>query len=418
MFGFIQQTSFIQQEENNPTSTMATKKYLKLKGSKLTAEVEDEKPTMTEEVKTERPSIDGGEDPGKLAGEMGNLSINTVEKAVGKPKHQSDGTLTLEENTTNPAGASLRTNWADDDDFTGDDDNVFLEQDPTAPIFDGGSPDSDKDFSLVGGASPPRNTPLLAANAILQTFEGAVRTAQQEVSKEASEAIKVISNNLRAVERKSLVCLEREMAVARREHQLRAMEDARRARSRSQKRPRGQNQGFSEDEATRYGTRLSRSKKPRYGLDTDVVGRITNYNKKGKPYFTYVDDAAAPYALKSRPDYKVVPNVPWLHKGGYRLQARAAEQFWAREKAMRDEEEMPDLIDEDWRFDDPRVSRGPGGYKARRRNRYQPPTGTCKPKYGLRRDYDDDNGPPPPPRNGRSRCHSNVLINQNVRVNH
>lgn len=397
---------------------MASKKVLKLKGAKLTAEVEEEKPTKTEEVKTERPSIDGREDPGNLAGDLGNLSINTVEKAVGKPKHQSDRTLTLEESADNPAAASLKTDWAADDDYTVDEDNVFLEQDPTAPIFDGGSPDSDKDLNHWNGASPPRNTPLLAANAILQTFEGAVRTAQDDVVKEAGEAIKVITNNLRAVERKSLVCLEREMAVTRREHQLIAMEEARRARSRSQKRPRGQNQGFQEDETSRYEARLSRSKKPRYGLDSDVVGRITNYNKKGKPYFTYVDDAAAPYELRARADYKVVPNVPWLHKGGYRLQARAAEMFWAKEKEMMDEDEMPDLIEDDWRFDDPRVSRGPGGYKARRRNRYQPPTGTCKPRYNGRRDHDDSNGPPPPPRYGRSRCHSNVMINQNVRVNH
>lgn len=59
-----------------------------------------------------------------------------------------------------------------------------------------------------GGVSPPGMDPVLQANTLLQTFEGALKSAQKEVSKEAEDALR------------SLKCLERELTVERREVEL------------------------------------------------------------------------------------------------------------------------------------------------------------------------------------------------------
>lgn len=380
---------------------MPPKKYLGMNGGKLTAE------EIEERIKKERKSTmtDPAPEPVKtpskssLPEDMFNLSLNTVVKAVGVPKHKSEDELKMDDGPTNHHKGATRGDWGAEDE-----EDVFLENDPTAPILDGGSPDVSMSFFNEMGVSPPKNNPLLAANTILQSFEGAVLTAQKEVTKEASEAIEEITRNLREVESRSLKCLEREMAVGRREARLDQL-----AGYQGQKRPRGLN--WMEEMERNGIVRISNPKRPRYGEapKVEMIGRITNYNKRGKPYFTYVDDTAVPAVLRSRPDYTLVPYMPWLHKGMHRLQARSA-----AEKRGRGD-------NDDWRWDDPRTGRGPGGYKKKKdwRKFNQPATDTCRPKGGQNPNHHDDEDEGGPPRyQGRGRCHSNVMIEQNVRVNH
>ena len=58
---------------------------------------------------------------------------------------------------------------------------------------------------------------VLQANTLLQTFEGALRTAQKDVASQAQEAMGARARNLRDVEGRVLRCMERELAVERRE---------------------------------------------------------------------------------------------------------------------------------------------------------------------------------------------------------
>ena len=178
------------------------------------------------------------------------------------------------------------------------------------------------------------------------------------------------------------------------------------------KRPRGQSfYGMMGDEWRTGGGRMRGPKRPRF----ENVRAL-----RGKPHF-YVDDAVAPIPPHMM-EYRM---VPWLHKGSYRLQATSREmrRKGGEPNQTPADEGLPDLVgdDDDWRFDDPRTSRGPGGSKKKRRRRNwnynQPPTDSCKPRRRNHKD-DQDEDPRPPRYQGRNRCHSNVMINQNVRVNH
>ena len=422
------------------------KKYLRLDGGKLAAaevkeelksepksvsEEEQKDQNLTEPAKEETVEIKTGS-LSSLPGEMFNLSINTVEKAVGKPLYKSGDKLMLEGEAVYQAvagGSGVNTNTDAADDTN--DDEVFLESNPNAPIYDAGSPDTplradqyhSHSFFNEAGVSPPGMDPVLQANTLLQTFHGALKSAQKEVHKEAEDAMGLIARNLRAVESRSLKCLEREMSVERREAELLRKEN-------NLKRPRDNYQfpsfPMSMAEMDRNG--IVDLYRPVFGakkqkLDYDgLVGRITSTNKRGKPYFTYVDDAYTPAIVKARPDYTLVPahhaQMPWLHRGAHKLQARHAEmngRSWRSRPGQAERYEG--------RYEDPRSSRGPGGYKKKPRGRfYDPmPRSHCKPNRGHKREDDgDDEDHSRGQRTGgrRERCHSNVMIRNNVRVNH
>ena len=376
------------------------KKFLKLVGDKLMAEAIDEKPSSTNTAEEDENKPDVKKEDEKIS--------------VGQDGLAGLGNMSLDENVFEPEA-----------------DPIFLERNPNQTIHDGGSPD--RSVSMSSAKSPPRNDPVEAANMILATFEGALKEAQADVSKEASEAIESINRNLREVQKRSLVCLERELAVERREarmerERVRMME----MEMMSSKRPRGLWRPEDDFRGNNY-----RAKRPRYGDFPDLPG-------KRLPFANFVDDAAynavgydygnernKNYARR-RNDYDRAgrEDIPWLHKGSRRLLARSEER--RRFRGAREEADMPALEEEDdndWRFDDPRKSRGPGGYKKRRGGRgkkarffQQPPPHGCKPRRDEDDGDDDDHhhGGAGPRRNGRQRdrCHSNVLIKNNVRVNH
>ena len=350
-----------------------------------------------------------------------------------------------------------------------DNDNVFLENDPNAPIRDVSS-------------SPPRGTP----GQQFDQFSSVMEAAQLEVTNQAKEAIGSIARNLREVEGRSLRCLERELQLQRRERMVEEREARVRNRERDlQDRRRDvpvswSNRGFNKGGRGRVEkkpkSRWERASPPTpeergpapfqfpdapfqfqpiappppapfpvpfpafHNLPPPCPTRPApnNYtileNKKGKRSLVFVDDFVREVGDKENfirefmpagPRIPLVSRMEAMERMGtksapvnyrevpydYRRERNRGERRNIRRRSESDEEEVRTK---------PPVGRGPGG-KKQRRGRYPkfPETDNCGAgRNKERRRRDDDEDPPEAARSMgmRGRCHSNVFIRQNVNV--
>ena len=417
------------------------KRILKLNGDKLSA-VEDN----SKEVKQEKKSTSNeGAEAGAITRsqlDRRNEASREVLDGLFAPKKEEKRESEVAANMMEGLSLSRPKSTMEDEVFeedmfreTGDEalrSPVFLERDPNAEIFDGGSPDCVEKPSV---SSPPRGSPPQQA----EMFQSIIQAAQAQVAEQAKVAMEAISRNLREVTKRNLEIMERELVVREREAGLERREKERRWRDEM---PRNEKREVPMDWSwSRGGVRAGgRAKRPRLSgmfdrtlvQDDMPLGVVPLVNKRGKRSFMFVDDVSQPLDKDGfiREFYPTNMEAPrWLHKGPDRLGKKMSRgEKILRMRRFQNQEPMPDLEsdsdnNEDWRKPNHQApqGRGPGGRKGRGRGRWARrfrPRETCNPKQdqGPAR-KDDDEGPPEQREvSGRFRCHSNVFIRQNVNV--
>ena len=188
------------------------RKILKLKGDRLSA-VEDN----SKEVKQEKKSTsnEGAEAGIVTRSQLDRRAENSREVLDGlfapkkEEKRESEEATSLMKNLSlSRPRSTMEDDVFEEDMFreTGDEaprSPVFLERDPTAEIFDGGSPDTPEKPSV---SSPPRGTPPQQA----EMFQSILLAAQAQVAEQAKVAMEAISRNLREVTQRNLEVMERD----------------------------------------------------------------------------------------------------------------------------------------------------------------------------------------------------------------
>ena len=397
---------------------MAPRKILRLAGSKLAAVREDQVQPKTEpnqgEAKKEEP-----EETEPLAGVMEGLNL---------------GATTRFEAVAN----------SDDEVFIPHDE--FTEQDPNAKIVDvSGS-----------GSSPPRGSPVQQ----FEQFTSVMRAAQVEVNNQAKDAIGSIARNLREVEGRSLRCLERELAIQRRESALREREavvtereeQLRVRRSEVREMPVSWNnwgKGRGKiAKKTRWGPARPATPQPTSPMEVSPVRQVLMplKNKRGETSYMFVDDISRPVGGDDFIREVVPSSIPWLHRRKFNMEElRESRQFGlnqiSRPKPFDKQGMRFDYTRVPYNYNDgkddagsrkrrnsdddgrnPPKGKGAGGSKRRGKrsksnaNHYKGAPSCNHEKIGERRRRDDDEDPPETSRSFRPRCHSNVVIRQNVNV--
>ena len=157
-----------------------------------------------------------------LEGPRGEAARNVLDQIVSQNEAEPSptmealmGGMKIEENSN--GARRLPEGFDPDDDVF---EPTFVEENPTAPIMD-----VEEEEETV---SPPAGNPLQQA----MTFQSIMNAAQAEVRTQAQEAMGSIARNLREVEGRSLRCLERELALQRREARMEERENELRTRER------------------------------------------------------------------------------------------------------------------------------------------------------------------------------------------
>ena len=425
---------------------MPPKRFLKLAGDKLSstlAEGEETKPEVKDEAKDEVKTEADAETQKPKMNEPRKTSIKKERKSRGSKtstREEKEGRTASQELAGGMEGLSLEELSVEDfirrsreelavrveqiearaqdepgalplpvptmrEEPEGDDDVFhFLEEDPNAPIVDGGSPDSSPMPELT--ESPPRGTERQRYD----QFRAIMMAAQDEVTKQAREATDTISSNMRRVEERHLRCMERELALQRRETSLVRREQVVRAKMASMRDAEERREPVREHFVFPRWTRRTPP-----GQRQPQLTRLVN--KRGKETYRFIDDISEPLddAGFIR---KVMPAAPppWLHRGPHRLQRRGKREV-RRSQYQRDQEEEGSESD-DWTK--PQNNPGQGrkrGRKPRGRKFKRARTdGGCynAPNYKRR---DDEEDPPEARGQCRNNHHNNqVYIRQNVNV--
>ena len=220
-----------------------------------------------------------------------------------------------------------------------------------------------------------------------------------------------IAKSLREVEGRSLRCLEREMAIQRREARLEERENdlrIREMRARSMREAINELDDMPPLESTqeripKHKQRVARNMRTIFPFPAMEMRRVPFpmrfVNKKGKEYYCYVDDVSAPIdkagfirevwpAREPPVKFNNTRNVPWLHKRDTRAQR------WNEVRKnfhMEPKHSGPESDDEDKR--NGQRKRGKGGRG--RAKRLRGDGAGCNPNHhGIkkRREEDDDAG--------------------------